>query len=150
MANATDQIVGPGDFTFVQGSSFSSLFPGGTALFSPTTFIVKDSVGVPRNNVCLIVYTDGFWYTDPTYSTVITGTGPMNARAVVTNDAGAVILYWSTEILPAANPVTVVAGTPPTYTNGTDQTGQSWIQAYSGSLADTYNVNWTVLGQPGP
>ncbi len=147
LANATDTITGPDDATYIGPSSFGSPFPGGSVRYSPITFTVTDNVG-PRNNVCLIVYTDGFWFTDATYLTAITGVGPMNTRAVATNDTGVAVLYWRTEVLPAANLVTASTGTPTTYTAGADQTGQSWIQAYSGTLGKTYNVNWTVKGEP--
>ncbi len=147
LANATDTITGPSDDTFTGASSFGSPFPGGSVRYTPITFKVTDSGG-NRNNVCLIVYTDGFWFTDLTYGTTITGVGPMNTRAVVTNDTGVAVLYWITEILPAANLAT--AGTGTTFTAGAAQTGQSWIQAYSGSLGWTFNVDWTVEGQPAP
>ncbi|MEK6743922.1 MAG: hypothetical protein AABZ15_09940 [Nitrospirota bacterium] len=150
LSNVSDSIAGSADVTFDQASSFGSPFPGGTILFSPVVFTIVDIGQFPRNNVCLIVYTDGFWYTDATYSTVITGVGPMNARAVVTNDTGMAVLYWSTELLPAANPVTIAAGPPVSYTPGADQTGQSWISVYSGASLDEYHVDWTVNGEPGP
>lgn len=151
LANATDTITGPGDATFTGASSYNGPFPGGSVPYTPITFIITAD-NIPRNNVCLIVYTDGFWYTNSLYQngTAITGVGPMNTRAVVTNDTGVAILYWSTEILPAANLVTTVTGSSTTYTAGADQKGTSWIQAYSGALGWTYNVNWTVNGEPGP
>lgn len=150
VANATDLISSSADISHEILSVFPGLYAGGSVRFTPITFTIVDQDDIPRNNVCLIVYTDGFWFTDATYSTFITGTGPMNARAVVTNDTGVVVLYWMTEILPAASPATVVAGTPPTYTAGADKTGQSWIQAYSGVLGKTFLVDWTVKGQVGP
>ncbi len=147
LANSTDVIIGPANATFTGNSSLGSPFPGGSVLYAPVVFSVNDASGAPRNKVCLIVYTDGFWYTDPTYSTTINGTGPMNALAVVTNDSGSAVLYWSTEVLPPANPATII---PPstTLTAGSDQKGQSWISAYSGELSKTYNVDWTVKGEP--
>ena len=75
LANATDKITGPTDATRTVDSFFRSPFPGGSFRYSPITFTVTDGVA-PRNNVCLIVYTDGFWFTDATYGTVITGVGP--------------------------------------------------------------------------
>ncbi len=153
-ANATDTITGSPDSTFVGLSSVGAVFSGGSVLYTPVTFTVTDSRGVPRNNVCLSVYTGDtatgpgpFWYTDATYGTVITGTGPYNYRTVATNDAGVANLYWSTAVLPPGNPRTLT--TPPsTYTAGTDQAGTSYIQVYSGAKSDTFNVNWTVKGEP--
>ena len=135
MLNSLDRILTPSDAKVTIGSPFL----GGTVTYAPVALTVVDIGQIPRNNICLIVYTDGFWYSDASYSTVITGTGPMNARAVVTNDTGVVNLYWSTEILPPSNPV---VGT----TAGLDQTGQSWVQAYSGSQSADFLVDWTVKG----
>jgi hypothetical protein len=147
LANSTDTITGPADATFTGASSRGNPFPGGTVLFTPVVFTVNDASGVPRNKVCVIVYTDGFWYTNSTYSTTINGTGPLNALAVVTDDFGNAVLYWSTEVLPAANPARII---PPatTPTAGSDQVGQSFVQAYSGGLSMEYTVDWTVKGEP--
>jgi hypothetical protein len=143
LANAGDSISGPADATFTGNSYVGSPFPGGSFLYAPLQFTVTDSGGVPRNKVCLILYTDGFWYTNNTYTGIITGIGPMNAVVAVTNDFGNAILYWSTELLPPGIPA--AGGTA-----GADQTGESWIQAYSGTITKTYNVNWTVKGEPIP
>lgn len=141
LANFDDKISGPIDATV----SISYPSAAGSVLFSPAVFTVTDSKGVPRNKICLILYTDGIWYTDSTYMTPIVGTGPMNAVAVVTDDLGNAVQYWSTEVLPAANLAALASGT---LTAGADQVGESWIQAYSGVLSETYNVKWTVAGQP--
>lgn len=140
LANATDIITGPEDGEITVGSSFGNPSIGGTVLFTPVVFTVTDATAVPRNDVCLILYTDGFWYTDSTYSTPLTGTGPLNAIAVVTNDVGNALMYWSTEALPPANLSTTVAGT--------DQIGNSFVKAESGVLSDNFNVEWTVMGEP--
>jgi hypothetical protein len=147
LANSTDSITGPANATFTGASSPGSPFPGGSVLFTPLVFTVNDASGAPKNKVCVIFYTDGFWYTNSTYSTTINGTGPMNSLAVVTDDFGNAVLYWSTEALPAANPATVI---PPatTLTAGADQKGQSFVQAYSGGLSKEYTVDWTVQGEP--
>jgi hypothetical protein len=147
LANSTDTIIGPANVNFTGASSFGNPYPGGSVLFTPLVFTVNDESGAPRNKVCVIVYTDGFWYTDATYATTINGTGPLNSLAVVTNDFGNAILYWSTEVLPAANPAAII---PPgtTLTAGSDQVGQSFVQAYSGGFSKDYTVNWTVKGEP--
>ena len=126
----------------------------GSVPFTPVSFTVTDSLGSPRNNVCLTLYTGDsaagpgpFWYTDVTYGTFFTGTGPYNYRTVATNDSGVAILYWSTAVLPAGLPRTLT--TPPsTFTAGADQVGTSFIQVYSGTRSAVFNVNWTVQGEP--
>ena len=142
LANDTDTITGPANV--IETFAF---FPGGSVLFTPLVFTVNDASGAPRNKVCVIVYTDGFWYTNSTYLTTINGTGPMNSIAVATDDFGNAILYWSTEVLPPANPPTII---PPatTLTAGADQKGQTFVQAYSGVLSKEYTVDWTVQGEP--
>jgi len=147
LANDTDTITGPLEASFTGGSSFGNPWPGGSVLYAPVVFTVSDASGAPRNKVCLIVYTDGFWYSDHTYSMTINGSGPMNTLALVTNDYGNVVLYWSTEVLPSANPAMII---PPatTITDGSDQSGESWITAYSGGLSKVYSVDWTVKGEP--
>ena len=149
LASSGDTITGPANATFTGGSSPGNLFPGGSVLYTPLVFTVNDASGSPKNKACVIFYTDGFWYTDATYSTTINGTGPLNALAVVTDDFGNAVLYWSTEVLPVANPATII---PPatTVTAGSDQKGQSFVQAYSGTLSKEYTVDWTVQGEPAP
>jgi hypothetical protein len=108
LANSTDTITGPANATFTGASSAGNPFPGGSVLYTPLVFTVNDASGAPKNKACVIFYTDGFWYADATYSTTINGTGPLNALAVVTDDFGNAVLYWSTELLPAANPATII------------------------------------------
>ncbi|MDH4161953.1 MAG: hypothetical protein OEW15_04600 [Nitrospirota bacterium] len=158
LANSTDIITGPADVNFTGLSVFNNPYPGGTVNLAPLTFIVTDSRGVPRNNVCLLLYTGDtsaspgpFWYADANYAAgaVIYGAGPFNARTVVTNDAGGATVYWSTATLPAAIPKTMdTVGPPPTYIAGGDLTGTSFIQVDSGAQSLKFNVNWTVQGEP--
>lgn len=156
LANSTDIITGDADATFEGQSILGTVFPGGTVLYTPVTFTVTDKNGVPRNNVCFTLYTGDtaagpgpFWYTDVTYGTYFTGTGPYNYRTVATNDSGVLILYWSTAVLPAGIPRTLTsAGPPAVYSAGADQKGRSFIQAYSGAKSAAYNVDWTVKGEP--
>ena len=156
LAADSDTITGSADVSFTGQSSVGSLFSGGTVLFTPVTFQVSDSSG-PKNNICLIAYTGDanagpgpYWYTDATYSSYIVGVGPYNARTIVTDDTGVATLFWSTADLPAGNPRVVSGGTPtaPTYSAGKDQNGTSFIRIYSGSRGATFNVNWTVEGEP--
>jgi hypothetical protein len=140
-ANSDDILVVPADATLsvAGGSLVNGCSGGGSALYSPLTVVVTDANNNPKNNVCVTLYTDGFWYTDPNYNSFIIGEGPMNRVIATTNAAGRITLYWSTENLPAANPP---SGTTP----GTDVSSDSWVQAYSGTLTKTYSVNWTVSG----
>ena len=142
VANSDDIMTGPADATLsVSGGSLvgGGCSGGGTFLYSPLTFVVKDANSNPKNNVCITLYTDGFWYSNLNYSTLVTGEGPMNKVNAVTDANGRITLYWSTENLPSANP-------PSGTTAGTDIGGASWVQAYTGVLSKTYNVSWTVSG----
>jgi hypothetical protein len=156
VANDTDSLVGPSDSSFTGGSSFGAPFPGGSVIITPLTYTVNDGAGLPRNKVCITLYTGGstghgFWYSDSTYSTVVNGSGALNRVVAVTDDSGRATLYWSTEDLPTANPV-VSSGTGTTisFTSGKDQTGTSWVKAYSGTRETVFNLNWTVKGEPAP
>jgi len=144
-ANFTDILIDPADTKWISTSPNGNPFGGGTIYISPLTFIVQDQQGNPRNNVCIRFFTggtvnNGIWYSDNTYTTVVAGTGQLNSVIGVTNDVGKVVMYWSTGILPAAQPVT---GT----TAGKDQTGTNWVQAISGNLTTLYNLEWTVQGE---
>ncbi len=157
LANSTDIISGPADVAYTGNSSYGAPFPGGTVVLTPVIFTVTDSSGMPRNNVCLTLYTGDtaagpgpFWYTDSNYNVLYYGTGPFNYRTVGTNDVGEAILYWSTADLPPANLATSSTGTTGTYTAGADQTGTSFIKVYSGTRSAIFNVNWTVKGEPAP
>jgi hypothetical protein len=154
VANDTDTLTGPADGTLTVSSSFGNPSRGGTVLVSPLTYTVKDDAGVPRNKICITLYTggstgDGFWYSDSNYSTVVNGSGSLNRIVAVTDDSGRAKLYWSSENLPPANPVVSSGtGTTITYTAGSDQSGTSWVKAYSGILETIFNLNWTVKGEP--
>jgi hypothetical protein len=155
VANATDTLTGPLDGKFTEGSAFGNPFLGGTILVSPLTYAVKDADGVPRNNICITLYTggstgNGIWYSDSTYSTVVTGSGLLNRVVAVTDGSGRATLYWSTETLPAANPVVGSTTQPVTYTAGKDKVGGSWVTAYSGVKETSFTVTWTVQGEPAP
>jgi hypothetical protein len=156
LANSTDILTGPADATFVGGSTVGSVYGGGSIPVTPIMFTVTDINLEPRNNICLTVFTGDtatgpgpFWYTDVTYGTIFTGTGPYNYRTVVTNDTGVAILYWSTATLPVGmSRVFASAGPPITYTAGADQAGTSFIQVDSGTKSAIFNFNWTVKGEP--
>jgi hypothetical protein len=155
LANPTDVIIGPADVTFEEAALVGSVFGGGPISFPPITFRVVDEDGIPRNNICLSLYTGDsvsttggpFWFTDLTYGTIFNGTGPLNYRTVATNDSGVAILYWWTAVLPAGLPRTLT--TPPsTFTAGADQKGTSFIRADSGTQSVIFNAIWTVKGEP--
>ena len=160
LANATDTITAPPNIDWVGDSYFGFPNPGGTVLMTPLDFIVKDSAGDPRPNVCLFAYTadtDGglagpFWYNDDKYTTVIFGSGAFNARTIITDDTGVARVFWSSADLPPALPALITGGTTtaPTYTPGKDQAGTSYINIHSGTKAATFNLNWTIKGEPGP
>jgi hypothetical protein len=154
LAQASDIITGPGDVNFTAQSFLNFPNPGGFTISETVSFTVTDVNGDPRNNVCLTAYTGDinaapgpFWYTDVTYGTTITGTGPYNYRTVVTNDTGVAILYWSSAVLPPAMTKTPTA-TPGSFTAGPDITGTSYIHVYSGIPSAIFNFNWTVQGEP--
>jgi hypothetical protein len=126
VANSTDKLIGPTDATLTLGAPFY----GGTVLYAPLVFKVTDVNGVPRTKVCVVLYTDGFFYTDDQYSTLLPGVGPMARVAKKTDEWGNVFMYWSTQILPSSG--------------SNEITGDTWVQAYSGTLQDEYKVDWTV------
>jgi len=143
-ANSTDIITGPLNDEITAASYLYDPFEAQPIFYPPVVFTVTDKDGEPRNNICLIVYTDGTLYTDKTYTTPVGSSGPV---AVVTDDYGNAYLYWSTEVLPAAMPAMII---PPstTPTAGSDQTGESFISVYSGVLYKDFVVKWTVEGEP--
>lgn len=159
LANSTDSITAPPDVGFVGASYFGFPYGGGSVVMTPLSFKVTASDGVPRPNVCLNAYTADtmtgpgpYWYSDDKYTTVIFGTGAFNARTIVTDDTGVARVFWSSADLPPALPALITGGTPtaPTYTAGKDQSGTSYINVQSGSKEATFNLNWTVQGEPGP
>ncbi len=139
-AVSTDSIVGPADATLSTGPTNTSYSIG----YSPLVFTVFDKNKNPKNKVCVDFYTDGFYYTTGSYLVVNPGTGPINHITGVTDASGTITLFWMTESLPVSNPS--VSTTP-----GADISGDSWVQAYSKAIGDTYTVSWTVLGwKPAP
>jgi hypothetical protein len=156
MANDTDTLTGPADEAVTVNSPFGNRALAHTYRIPPLTYTVQDNAGVPRNKVCITLYTggstgNGIWYLDSNYSTIAHGSGALNRVVAVTDDSGRATLYWSSETLPSANPViSSVTGTTITYTAGQDQSGTSWVQAYSGTLATVFNLNWTVQGEQAP
>jgi hypothetical protein len=126
VANSTDVLTAPPDASL----EIAPVYSGGSVIYAPVVFMVKTKDGVPRNNICVIFYSDGYFYTDDVYSTVLPGVGPMTRIAKVTDVNGELVLYWSTEILPP--------------TGGADQKGDSWVTGYSGIHRDVYEVTWLV------
>jgi hypothetical protein len=159
VANNTDTLTGPADSKDTIASLPPPFLPfsGGTVIVSPLIYTVQDAAGTPRNKVCITLYTggttgNGIWWSDANYSTMVNGSGALNRIVAVTDDSGRATLYWSSENLPPAIPVTsTVTGTaPPVFTAGKDQTGTSWVKADSGILQTIFNFSWTVSGQPAP
>lgn len=122
-ANSGDTIIGPEDrdLTMTAGSG------GGTVLYTPLQYVVLDSSGAPRNNVCVDFYTDGYFYADINYTTNLPGSGIGGKITLRTNDRGVICLYWSTEDLP----------------NSSGE-GETFVDAMSGSAYDNFTVKWTV------
>jgi len=126
-ASSTDLIIGPGDETI----AITGAWPGNIFITAPITFTVFDQDGItPKNNMCVVLYTNGSWFSDDTYFTFMLGTGSLNRIMKKTDNSGRVIVYWATEFIPAAS-ATALEGT-------------SFISAYSGAIMDTFNVKWTV------
>ena len=148
LMNADDVINIPDDLTITVDSPSNGLPAPATTWRYLLTFSVFDAKSKPRNNVCVRLYTGSTsgageaWYTDDTFGTTITGSGPMNGITVVTDDTGQAFLYWSTTT-PAA---LFAVGT----TDGADLEGSSWIMFNSGVHSQTMTVDWTVTGEPAP
>jgi hypothetical protein len=146
LANSTDTINVPIDDTFAVPSAVGA--PASPQIVPYIIqFTVTDAQGVPRNNICVKLYTggtngSGTWYSNDTFSTIVTGSGPMNGVTAVTDDAGSVFLFWSTTT-PQAN---FASGT----TAGADIEGNSWISFTSGAISEEWIVEWTVEGEPVP
>jgi hypothetical protein len=134
-ANDGDTITGPSDASLTMAAGF----PGGTVYYVPLQYVVRDSAGAPRNNVCVDFYTDGFFYADINYTTLAPSSGFGSKMTQRTNDRGVICVYWSTETLPASP----AAGSE-------DVTGQSFVNAMSGTPFDDYLVEWTVKALPSP
>ena len=147
LANATDVLTIPSDDSKTVPSPSGSPFPGGFIVETPLIFTVEDSTGIPKNNVCLTFLTDGFWFADSGYSIPIAGVGAGNQISVVTDDTGKATVYWESELLPAAAPISFATGTA---APGKDQSGQSFIQVYTGVKTGVFNLNWTVQGEQLP
>lgn len=146
LANSTDKLLIPDDSSFTVTSAIGA--PAAAGFWTYVIhFVVTDVADIPRNNICVKLYTggtngSGIWYTDETYGTVATGVGPMNGITSVTNDAGEAFLYWRTTT-PAANFAT---GT----TAGKDISGSTWIMFNSGAQSAQWTTAWTVQGEPVP
>jgi hypothetical protein len=148
-AIATDSITGPASVTIVTAQCGGGVL----YLYPPLQFYVKDTLGLPKNNITLTFFTGSsggapgpFWYTDPTYAAILHGSGAFNSITAQTQSDGSATVYWSTSVLPVANPA--IAPIPPatSWTDGANKTGVDYATAQSGGLSYTYSVNWTVTG----
>lgn len=143
LANSTDIITSTPDDTWSWDPLYFPGLPLGSLPIGPVTFKVTDSSGLPKNKVCISFTTDGFWWTDIDYTTQLVGTGVTNRVTAATDAHGVIVLYWSSEPIPYSAPATSAGGS---VSKGTDQKGKSQIYALSGALADTFDVDWTVVG----
>jgi len=107
LANSTDKM---SDFTLgaidrhVYLGSWTSV--NGVPYVPEPQITVTDEKGDPRNNVCLVLTTNGFWWTDNTYTSQINGTGVSNQIIATTGHDGTVSLHWSTYSLPLSSAAT--------------------------------------------
>ncbi len=125
-ANDGDTITGPEDSELEIAAGFT----GGTVYYVPLQYVVRDSSGAPRNNVCVDFYTDGYFYADIYYSTYAPSSGSDSKMTLRTDDRGVICVYWSTADLPGS---------------GTDDiSGETFVDARSGTASHLYTVSWTV------
>ena len=147
LAIASDVMTVPPDESKTVLTPNGSILAPSFIVLTPMNFVVTDSGGIPRNNVCLTFITDGFWFTDSSYAFPLQGVGGGNQISVVTDDTGKATVYWESELLPAPAPVSFATGSA---APGKDQSGQSFIQVYSGVKSGLFNLNWTVQGEQLP
>lgn len=129
-ANDGDTITGPEDSDLEMPPGFS----GGTVDYVPLQYVVRDSNGAPRNNVCVDFYTDGYFYADINYITNPPSWGIGKKMTLRTNDRGVICVYWGTEDLPSSS--------------AEDTSGTTYVEARSGTVTHLYNVTWTVKALP--
>ena len=144
LANSTDSI---SDFTlsevnqFVYSSDLVAIF--GVRYIPEPTFIVTDENGAPKNNVCLVITTNGIWWTDNRYTSILNGSGANNTILATTDNNGTVTLHWSTYPLPLSSAATS------TTTDGTTQTyNPALIGVSSGAISRLVSADITVKGCP--
>lgn len=146
-ATASDAIKAPPSVTYTSDPCSA----GGIRNYTPLDFIVTDSIGNPKQGVEVTFYTgtsgslsDPFWYTDDSNFVVRTdGIGVFQMIKVSTDSSGKATVYWSTSILPDAN--------PPSGTDaGEDIHGVDFVDARAGIHSATFTVTWTMKGCPAP
>jgi hypothetical protein len=142
-ASATDRIIVPdlSDVdTYVYSADWVAFF--GMPYVPEPRVSVVDADGTPRNKVCLVISTDGHWWTDATYTTELFGVGPLNVVTAATDDSGGVTLHWTTYSLPLSSAGTsTAAGTDYTYSS-------SDIGISSGAISNIISVGIKVKGCP--
>jgi len=140
LANATDIITSTGICGwdgFVYAGSSLALF--GEGCVQDPVFTVTDSAGNPRNNVCLVLTTNGIWWTNHSYTTRING----DQIRATTGDNGTVTTYWTTY------PVPVSSAATSTTENGQDYTYvQPAISVVSGVVSHQVTADISVTGCP--
>jgi hypothetical protein len=144
VANSTDKI---SDFTlakvdrFVYATDFVAAF--GVPYIPEPTFVVTDETGAPRNKVCLVLTTNGFWWADNSYTSMLFGTGINNQIIATTDDNGTVTVHWTTYPLPLSSAATSTAadGSPQNYP-------AALIGVSSGAVSRLISADITVKGCP--
>jgi hypothetical protein len=140
LANATDTISSTGVCGWnSQVFAGSSLALNGEECVQDPVFTVKDSAGNPKNNVCLVLTTNGIWWTNHNYTTRING----DQIIATTGDNGTVTTYWTTYPLPLSSAATgtTTAGTDNTYVSAA-------ISAASGAVSLEVTADIIVKGCP--
>ncbi len=140
LANDGDSITSTGicgwnDLVFA--GSFLALF--GEGCVQDPVFTVKDVNGNPRNNVCVVLTTNGIWWTDHSYTTMING----DQIVAVTKDNGTITTYWTTYPLPLST-----AATGTTTAGAEHKYVAAAISAASGDVFRLVTADITVKGCP--
>lgn len=120
-ANYDDTVSGPASDSI----TLSAAYAGQSIPYVPLIYTVKDKTGVPRNHVCVDFWTDGYFFADKGYTTLIL----LPNITLRTNDRGVICVYWATNNVGAS---------------GTS--GSSFVNAMSGTTAQLheFTVDWTV------
>ncbi len=110
----------------------SGTFLGGPQPYEPLIYQLSDSFGNPRNGVCVNFATDGTFYLDKDHTLPIASSGALTNIILRTDEFGVIYVYWATEDLPP---------TPST----TDETGETWVTATSGSMPPhKFTIKWAI------
>ena len=104
----------------------------------PVRFVVTDQFASEKNDICIMIYSDGVLWTDSSRTTMLT---PVNGNKypMKTDALGAVDIFFSAPVL-VSNP------SPSANVAGEDVAYQYEVIAVSGALQDMWKVDVTVSG----